>query len=70
MYSLRAEVQLAQSVEDRVWARPPINLEFHVPMFTSSGLRVRFLRIVERSGYDTIKWVRYMTRAGTYSIRI
>ena len=38
-------------------------------MFTASGLHVRFLRVVERSAYDTIKWVRYMTRAGQVEFR-
>ena len=39
-------------------------------MFTGSGLVVRYLKIVEKSGYETVKWVRYMTRAGSYQIRI
>ena len=70
VHTLRAEVTLAASVNDKPWVRPPINLEFQVPMFTASGLRVRYLRVTERSGYDTTKWVRYLTRAGSYSIRI
>ena len=40
-------------------------------MFTSSGLIVRFLRVFERSNYNSIKWVRYLTKAsGTYQIRV
>jgi len=69
-FSLRGEVKLAASINDKQWSRPPITLSFQVPMFTASGLNVRFLRIVERSGYETTKWVRYMTRAGQYQIRI
>jgi hypothetical protein len=38
-------------------------------MFTSSGLIVRFLKVSERSNYKAIKWVRYMTKAGSYQIR-
>lgn len=38
-------------------------------MFTASGLVVRFLKVFEKSGYDSIKWVRYMTKAGSYEIR-
>lgn len=69
-HTLRAEVMLLASVEDKPWVRPPLNVDFQVPMFTSSGLAVRYLQIVERSHYETIKWVRSLTRAGAYSIRI
>ena len=27
------------------WGQPPINLDFQVPMFTASGLRIRFLKV-------------------------
>jgi AP-2 complex subunit mu-1 len=67
---LRGEARLAAGIEDKVWSRPPITMEFQVPMFTSSGLHILFMNIFERSGYKTIKWVRYVTRAGTYQIRI
>jgi AP-2 complex subunit mu-1 len=39
-------------------------MSFQVPMFTSSGLKVRFLKVWEKSGYQTVKWVRYLTKAG------
>lgn len=52
-------------------------MSFQVPMFTSSGLKVRFLKVWEKSGYQTVKWVRYLTRAGgeagapgAYEVRI
>ena len=41
-----------------------------VPMYTSSGLAVRFLKIFEKSGYQTVKWVRYITKHGQYQYRI
>lgn len=69
-YTLKAEVKLAAGIVDKPWARPPITMEFQVPMFTSSGLHVRFLKVFERSNYQTVKWVRYITRAGSYQIRI
>eukprot|EP01111_Echinosteliopsis_oligospora_P003930 TRINITY_DN1617_c0_g1_i1.p1 TRINITY_DN1617_c0_g1~~TRINITY_DN1617_c0_g1_i1.p1 ORF type:complete len:436 (+),score=99.34 TRINITY_DN1617_c0_g1_i1:203-1510(+) len=71
-YTLRAEVELMATVslEKKVWSRPPITMEFQVPMFTASGFHVRFLKVVEKSNYDTIKWVRYLTKAGNYSVRI
>ncbi|KAG6508462.1 hypothetical protein ZIOFF_033836 [Zingiber officinale] len=49
-----------------------IGCGFHqikVPMFTASGLRVRFLKVWEKSGYNTVEWVRYITKAGSYEIR-
>jgi len=39
-------------------------MSFQVPMFTSSGLKVRFLKVWEKSGYATVKWVRYLACAG------
>lgn len=40
-------------------------------MFTSSGLIVRFLKVFEQSNYNSIKWVRYLTKAsGSYQVRV
>lgn len=53
------------------WVRAPIAMQFNVPMFTASGLHVRFLKVVEpKMQYQTIKWVRYVTQAGSYQHRI
>lgn len=48
----------------------PITVEFEVPYFTVSGLQVRFLKVVENSGYQALPWVRYITQAGQYEIRL
>jgi len=69
-YIFKGEAKMLVSMEEKTWSRPPITMEFQVPMFTSSGLHVRFMKVFERSNYETIKWVRYMTRAGQYQIRI
>jgi len=70
-FSLSAEVELISStLEAKKWSRPPISLEFQVPMFTASGLHVRFLKVYEKSNYQAIKWVRYVTQAGSYENRI
>jgi AP-2 complex subunit mu-1 len=67
---MSAEVELISTMgEKKSWNRPPIQMEFQVPMFTASGLRVRFLKVWEKSGYNTVEWVRYITRAGSYEIR-
>lgn len=30
---------------------------------------VNFLQVWEKSGYNTVEWVRYITKAGSYEIR-
>lgn len=67
---ITAEVDLMKTMRKSVWNRPPITVEFQVPMFTSSGVHVRFLRVYDKSGYHTNRWVRYITKAGSYQIRI
>lgn len=44
--------------------RPPINIRFEIPYFTVSGIQVRYLKIVEKSGYQALPWVRYITQNG------
>lgn len=48
----------------------PITVQFEVPYFAVSGLQVRFLKVLEKSGYQALPWVRYLTQAGDYQIRI
>lgn len=68
---LSAEVDLMSStLESKKWSRPPISLEFQVPMFTASGLHVRFLKVYEKSNYQAVKWVRYICQNGSYACRI
>jgi len=54
----------------KAWHRPPISLDFQIPMFPASGLQVRFLKVFEKSNYQTVKWVRYITKAGSYQYRL
>lgn len=69
-YVMRGDVELIRATRKKTWSKPPINVEFQVPMFTASGLHVRSLKVFEKSSYPTTKWVRYITRAGQYQIRI
>ncbi|KAK1223099.1 sporulation-induced protein [Marasmius sp. AFHP31] len=65
-----AVAELTSTTTRQVWARPPIDVDFQVLMFTASGLIVRFLKVFEKSNYQSIKWVRYLTKAnGSYQIR-
>lgn len=68
-YSFNANVELTPTTTKRAWSRPPISMDFQVLMFTASGLLVRFLKVFEKSNYQSVKWVRYMTKAGSYQIR-
>ena len=36
----------------------------------AAALQVRYLKVVERSGYEALPWVRYITQAGDYQIRM
>lgn len=64
-----AEAQLTSMTNQKAWSRPPLSMSFSLLMFTSSGLLVRYLKVFEKGGYSSVKWVRYMTRAGSYEIR-
>ena len=69
-YFMSGEVEMMSTMGDKAWSRPPIVMDFQVPMFAASGLHVRFLKVFEKSNYQTIKWVRYITKAGQYQHRI
>ncbi|MCJ1426404.1 hypothetical protein MMC29_004307, partial [Sticta canariensis] len=68
-YVLSAEASLTSMTHQKAWSRPPLSLGFSLLMFTSSGLLVRYLKVFEKGNYGSVKWVRYMTRAGSYEIR-
>ncbi|PVG01614.1 putative clathrin assembly protein AP47 [Serendipita vermifera] len=55
---------------EEVERRAPISVKFEIPYFTVSGIQVRYLKIVEKSGYQALPWVRYITQHGDdYSLR-
>ncbi|KAK2459429.1 hypothetical protein APHAL10511_008540 [Amanita phalloides] len=65
-----AFADLTSTTNRQVWARPPIDVDFQVLMLTASGLIVRFLKVFEKNNYQSIKWVRYLTKAsGSYQVR-
>ncbi|KAL7671651.1 hypothetical protein ACOME3_006542 [Neoechinorhynchus agilis] len=35
---------------------PPIRVRFEIPYFTVSGIQVRYLKIIEKSGYQALPW--------------
>lgn len=53
------------------WIKPPLSLEFTVPMTTASGLKVLSLRVMEKSeDYKVTKWIKYLTKSGDYFQRV
>jgi len=68
-YVLSAEAALTTMTNQKVWSRPPLSVNFSLLMFTSSGLLVRYLKVFEKGNYSSVKWVRYLTRGGSYEVR-
>lgn len=50
--TLTANAELTSTTTRQAWSRPPINVDFQVLMYTSSGLSVRFLKVFEKSNYQ------------------
>lgn len=70
-HSLSAEVELVATTAERAaWSKPPIKMDFQVPMFSASGLRVQYLKVWEKSSYKVDKWVRKISKSGDYDIRM
>lgn len=70
-YVMRAQLGLPSiQSEDAVEENAPINIKFEVPYFTVSGIQVRYLKIIEKSGYQALPWVRYIAQNGDYQIRM
>ncbi|KAL5724665.1 AP-1 complex subunit mu-2 [Ranunculus cassubicifolius] len=71
-YMMRAEFSLP-SVSDEEAAperKALIHVKFEIPYFTVSRIKVRYLKTIEKSGYQALPWVRYITMAGEYELRL
>ncbi|CAP31321.2 Protein CBR-APM-1 [Caenorhabditis briggsae] len=69
-YIMRSSFMLPSIGSEEVEGRPPINVKFEIPYYTTSGLQVRYLKIIEKSGYQALPWVRYVTQNGDYQLRM
>jgi AP-1 complex subunit mu len=70
-FLMRAHFGLPSIVnEEDAAKRPPIQVKFEIPYFTVSGIQVRYLKVIEKSGYEALPWVRYITQSGDYQVRI
>ena len=73
-FSLKIKVGLpsvtsTNQIEASALSRP-ISLSYEIPYYTMSGIQVRYLKIIEKSGYPALPWVRYITQQGTYEFRM
>lgn len=50
-------MELSHLLVDQEYAKPPITVQFEIPYFTVSGIQIRYLKIVDKSGYQAIPWV-------------
>jgi len=68
-YIMKAHFGLPSVAGDLNEGKPPISVKFEIPYFTTSGIQVRYLKIIEKSGYQALPWVRYITQNGDYQLR-
>ncbi|XP_033738524.1 AP-1 complex subunit mu-1 [Pecten maximus] len=68
-YLMRAHFGLPSVQAEETEGKPPIHVKFEIPYFTVSGIQVRYLKIIEKSGYQALPWVRYITQNGDYQLR-
>ena len=71
-FLLRAKFSLPSIAGDPAaeGRKAPIQVKFEIPYFTVSGIQVRYLKVIEKSGYQALPWVRYITQSGEYEIRM
>ena len=50
----RAQLNLPSVEAEEDEGKPPIQVKFEIPYFTVSGIQVRYLKIIERSGYQAL----------------
>jgi len=68
-FLMRAHFGLPSVESETSEGKPPIAVKFEIPYFTVSGIQVRYLKIIEKSGYQALPWVRYITQNGDYQLR-
>ncbi|XP_056426517.1 AP-1 complex subunit mu-2 [Hyla sarda] len=68
-YLMRAHFGLPSVETEELEGKPPVSVKFEIPYFTVSGIQVRYMKIIEKSGYQALPWVRYITQSGDYQLR-
>lgn len=71
---LKARINLSQALkpdQNKASMLGPINVSFEIPMYNTSKMQVRYLRIRERhKSYNPYRWVRYVTQSNSYVCRL
>jgi AP-1 complex subunit mu len=68
-FNLRAHFGLPSVESEEDESKRPIIVSFEIPFFTVSGLRVQYLKVFEKSEYQAVTWVRYLTKDGNCEFR-
>ncbi|BFZ59947.1 AP-1 adaptor complex mu subunit Apm1 [Saitoella coloradoensis] len=71
-FMMRAELNLPSVRGEQVETKKrPVEIKFEIPYFTTSGIQVRYLKIIEpKLNYQALPWVRYITQSGEVTLRI
>lgn len=71
-HSVHCKIDLKESMNPAVRREiGPISMTFEIPMFNSSNLQVKYLRVVDQNGTHTPhRWVRYVTQSNSYVCRV
>lgn len=67
--SMRATFKLPSVANEEQEQLPPIQVEFEILLFAISGIHVEHMKVMDKSGYKSVTWVRYVTKNGDYQIR-
>lgn len=67
---LHANVSLPSiSADDPEALKTAIGVEFEIPSHCVSGLKIRYLKTMEKSNYTSHSWIRYVSCHGVYEFR-
>lgn len=67
---MTARLRLPSVFAEERETTPPVQVHFEISFFTISGIKVKYLRVLEKSKYDSLIWVRSVTQSGCYQIRL
>lgn len=66
--SLIGRFKICSISRDEKVEKIPIQIKFMIPYFTVSGLQIKFMKVIEKSNYKALTWVRYTTQNEEYLI--
>uniref|UniRef100_A0A4W3HRH9 AP-1 complex subunit mu-1 n=1 Tax=Callorhinchus milii TaxID=7868 RepID=A0A4W3HRH9_CALMI len=63
-FAMKAHLGLPSVQAEEPEGRPPIRVKFQIQYLASSGLQIKYIRIIEKSLYSAVSWVRSLTQSG------